>query len=119
MKDMYNIVKQFNVDSDVRDQDDGISVETWVAEMQQGDNSCVVFFFKQQGVPSNNYPELDINDFILVIMNPAQIQMLKQYGQDVICMDGTHGTNAYNFELTTVLVLDDLRQGFPCAFFYH
>lgn len=35
---------------------------------------------------------------------------------DCICIDGTHGMNAYGFELITLLVLDDIREGFPCAF---
>ena len=31
-------------------------------------------------------------------------------------MDGTHGLNGYGFELHTLLVLDDIREGYPCAF---
>ncbi|XP_049946597.1 uncharacterized protein LOC126440333 [Schistocerca serialis cubense] len=49
-------------------------------------------------------------------MNNAQCEILKKYGSDSICIDGTHGTNGYRFELITLLVLDDMRQGFPCAF---
>lgn len=49
-------------------------------------------------------------------MNEAQKEMLRKYGQDAVCIDGTHGLNKYNFELITLLVLDNLRQGFPCAF---
>lgn len=42
--------------------------------------------------------------------------MLEKYGNDVICIDETHGMNSYHFNLTTLLVLDDMREGFPCAF---
>ncbi|XP_068086255.1 uncharacterized protein [Anabrus simplex] len=49
-------------------------------------------------------------------MNSAQREILKKYGSDCICVDGTHGMNSYGFELTTLLVLDDMRQGFPCGF---
>lgn len=31
-------------------------------------------------------------------------------------MDGTHGPNGYGFELHTLLVLDELREGYPGAF---
>lgn len=42
---------------------------------------------------------------------------LMNYSKECICIDGTHGLNSYHFELHTLLVLDELRQGFPCAFF--
>ncbi|XP_050512584.1 uncharacterized protein LOC126888397 [Diabrotica virgifera virgifera] len=49
-------------------------------------------------------------------MNKAQREMLEKYGSDCICIDGTHGLNSYEFELITLLILDDMREGFPCAF---
>jgi hypothetical protein len=49
-------------------------------------------------------------------MNDAQLETLKKYGSDCICIDSTRGLNAYNFELTTLMVLDELRQCFPCLF---
>jgi hypothetical protein len=42
--------------------------------------------------------------------------MLRTYGTEIICIDGTHGTNAYGFELSTIVVLDDQHQGFPVLF---
>lgn len=57
------------------------------------------------------------DDFGLAIMTAAQSEILLKYGSDCICVDSTHGMNAYGFQLTTVMVLDDMRQGFPCAFF--
>ena len=38
-----------------------------------------------------------------------------QYGSNVICMDDTHGTNAYDFSLITVLVIDSHGEGIPVA----
>ena len=42
--------------------------------------------------------------------------MLKQFGHNIICIDGTHGTNAYDFTLTTLMVVDDFGMGIPVAF---
>jgi hypothetical protein len=42
--------------------------------------------------------------------------VLKTYGF-FFFMDGTHGTNSYKYELTTVLILDDKNMGYPVAFF--
>ncbi len=39
--------------------------------------------------------------------------MMKAFGDKVICMDATHGTNHYLFKLVTVLVLDDFGEGIP------
>ena len=39
----------------------------------------------------------------------------KMFGRNVICTDSTHGTNAYQFLLIPVMVLDDYRKGIPVA----
>ncbi|XP_064211804.1 uncharacterized protein LOC103313542 isoform X1 [Tribolium castaneum] len=49
-------------------------------------------------------------------MNLGQEEILKKYGSDCICIDGIHGLNQYDFEMHTLLVIDDVREGFPCAF---
>ena len=33
----------------------------------------------------------------------------------VVCVDGTHGTNGYDFMLITVIVIDEYGEGFPVA----
>ena len=33
----------------------------------------------------------------------------------IICVDDTHGTNSYDFNLTTVLVVDEFGEGYPTA----
>lgn len=33
----------------------------------------------------------------------------------VVCIDGTHGTNGYDFTLITVMVVDEYREGVPVA----
>ncbi|GFT16957.1 uncharacterized protein NPIL_185951 [Nephila pilipes] len=99
----------------IKHKDDGTSVDAWVNEMESKNDSCILFY-KPQGVTSAMYPELKSNDFVLGIMNDAQCEMLKKYVSH-ICIDGIHGTNGYDFELITLLTLDDMRQGFPCSFF--
>ena len=74
-----------------------------------------VTYFKFQGDLDPQFPCLKSEDFVLVLMNDGQLKKLRKFA-DIVCMDGTHGTNQYNFELTTVLVLDENREGFPCAF---
>ena len=33
----------------------------------------------------------------------------------IICVDDTHGTNSYDFNLMTVLVVDEFGEGYPTA----
>ena len=72
--------------------------------------------FKPQG---DNQPEdmdnVAHDDFLLVIQTEFQRDMLLKYGDLCICMDATHGTNAYDFNLITVMVIDGLGEGIPVA----
>ncbi|KAK5648053.1 hypothetical protein RI129_002945 [Pyrocoelia pectoralis] len=101
-KDLNNITTAFNLHAEsVRHPNDAISIEAWVTDMHN--TQCVLFYKPQE-------------DFVLIIMNDGQFQMLQQFSTDCVCIDCTHGLNGYDFELHTLLVLDDLRQGFPTAF---
>ena len=61
------------------------------------------------------FDDLDKNDFLLAIQTEYQHDMMIKYGEKVICMDDTHGSNMYDFTLITVLVIDDYRKGIPIA----
>ncbi|KAJ8911683.1 hypothetical protein NQ315_017135 [Exocentrus adspersus] len=100
--------------SSIRHANDAISVESWVLQMQK-EGDCVLFY-KAQGTVCEAHNELKKDDFVLIIMTAAQREILKKYRTDCICIDGTHGLNNYRFEMHTLLVLDNLREGFPCAF---
>ena len=41
--------------------------------------------------------------------------MFIKYGNKRFCIDATHGTNAYDFNLITVLVVDSFGEGLPVA----
>lgn len=113
-KDLYNIEQSFKLNSlSVRHQNDAISVEAWVNDTQHKKS---VLFYKPQNTLSDEYSFLKKEDFLLVIMNEGQKEVLDKYGDDCVCVDGTHGLNKYDFQLHTQLVIDDVREGFPCAF---
>ncbi|GFU35378.1 uncharacterized protein NPIL_20801 [Nephila pilipes] len=115
-KDLHNIEKSFNLTSNsVKHENDGVSVDMWVRKMQNSENPCILLY-KTQGSTCMQYSFLKENDFVLIIMTEAQGEILKKFSSDCICIDGTHGVNGYGFELVTLLTIDDLRQGFPCAF---
>lgn len=115
-KDLHNIERTFGLGSDaIKHPNDAVSVDLWVKEMKEQNSSCSLFY-KPQGEVNESYPNLKTDDFVLIIINEAQAEIMRKFGNDCICIDSTHGLNNYSFELTTLLVLDDMRQGFPCAF---
>lgn len=62
---------------------------------------------------------LDLKDFCIILMDPSQKHKLKTFGNGkIVCLDGTHGLNAYNFKLVTLIVIDDFVSGFPCCFMF-
>lgn len=63
----------------------------------------------------DDYPSLKKDDFCLILAKDVQLEMLKKYLNDILCIDGAHGTNPHDFELYTILVLDNI-QGVPWSF---
>ena len=41
--------------------------------------------------------------------------MPTKFGSEAMCMDSTQGTNVYDFNPLTVLVIDEFREGIPVA----
>jgi len=125
-KDLHNIEQAFQLNKPERQHaDDATSVDVFVRSFDEKDSPVIAY--KRQGVSDFDILPPDVSttlakeDFVIVLMDSAQCEMLVKYGSgpmSVICCDSTHGTNGYDFSLTTVMVLDDNRQGFPVAFLY-
>src|SRR6218665_2348093 len=126
-QDLSNIEKAFHLNKpERRHGDDATSVSAFVHSYDGKDNSPILAY-KQQGaehfdiLPEGVQASMSTEDFFLAMMDGAQCQMLQNQGNgqmSVICIDSTHGTNSYDFLLTTVMVLDSNRQGFPAVFLY-
>lgn len=113
-KDVTNIEKTYCLKGIQRHQDDATSIHMWVEEMNNQENSPVLLY-KPQG-QSKGYTNLSPNDFILAIQTPLQADIMKRFSDGrVICVDGTHGTNGYDFTLITVMIIDEYGEGFPVA----
>ena len=69
-------------------------------------------YYKPQGSEDDL---LKNEDFCLILMNRSQLLMLKKFGSNIISIDSTHGLNQYDFELTTLMIVDEYGKGFPVA----
>lgn len=117
-QDLKNILRDFNLSRGVTyHANDADSVAAWVAQNQADGDRSMVRFVKFPGAEDveNN---LTADDFVLVIMSEAQIAALQQSYRQMseIAMDSTHGTNSYDYQLTTIMIIDDHAEGFPVAF---
>lgn len=113
-KDIANIERAYGLSGNRRHSDDATSVMLWVNEMNSMKNPSPVLIFKQQGKMDVS-SSLQLNDFVLVIQTLLQGKMLTTFGQNIICIDSTHGTNGYDFSLTTVIIVDEFGEGYPVA----
>ena len=53
--------------------------------------------------------------FLLCIQTKLQRDIMKQFGNDVICIDATRNTNICNFLLITIMLIDSYGEGVPVA----
>nr|CAI5819476.1 unnamed protein product [Callosobruchus analis] len=114
-KDLYNIATSFNLcPNTVRCSNDIISMDSWILDMQT--NTAAILFYKPEGLIVEDWNQLKEDDFVLIVMAESQSQMLQSHGKEYICLDRIHGTIGYNYQLVTLLVVDDIGQGFPCSF---
>ena len=93
-----------------RHENDALSVERLVRELQQEENS-VVIAYKPQGKKDEAFPQLGEGSFLLVIMTDFQATMFEKHSARVVCIDSTHKTNPYGFKLVTVVVPDEFKNG--------
>lgn len=115
-KHLHNIKKQFSLQGSERcHENDATSVHIWVKAMADKQET-VVRFYKQQGSDMPGSSTFAKEDFALVLMTEAQEDLLKELGSGTVCIDSTHGTTGYDFQVTTLLVLDEYGSGLPVAY---
>ncbi|XP_065206325.1 uncharacterized protein LOC135835821 [Planococcus citri] len=113
-KDIRNIATSFDINNPLQKHSiDFQSVELFCLKMQKMEEGNPILFYKKQGESSD---VLKDEDFTLVFCSKFQRRMLTKFGHKAICIDGTHGTNGYKFQLYTIIVLDEWDEGIPVAF---
>ena len=111
-KDITNLSKAFGVSSIQRHPNDQDSVAAWIREWQSKGKNNPILFSKLQSASLEGFKD---EDFLIVIQTEFQKALLQKLGQNGLCGDGTHGTNEYDFLLTTILVIVEYGEGQPVA----
>lgn len=113
---LHNIKRQFHIAAyEQCHPNDAVSVDMWVQAMKEKGETLVRLYKAQGSVdPSGTF---STSDFALALMTEPQKELLEELGTGTVCLDSTHGTTGYQFELTTLLVLDEVGSGIPIAYF--
>lgn len=116
-QDLKNIQRDFLLKSNERRHaNDFTSVKLWIDSMTSACEESPVLYTKMQGSQDPS-KVLEEKDFMLIIMTKFQKDMIRKFGVNgKICVDGTHGTNGYDFELHTLLTIDEFGSGCPVAY---
>ena len=94
----------------IRHQEDAMSVELFVQELQLEPYNPILLY-KHQHENDPAYPSLPKESFLLALQTEFQKQLYKEHANKVLCIDATHGTNAYLLKLITVMVADEYGEG--------
>ncbi|XP_072400426.1 uncharacterized protein [Diabrotica undecimpunctata] len=117
-KDIHNIKASYNLNitEGCRHKDDATSVKLFVLEWSKMEANPVLFYKAQDEDCKES--KLKKQDFCIILMTDAQIELFNNFGGNIITIDGTHGLNGYDFEMTTIMVIDEFGEGLPVAFMY-
>lgn len=114
-KKIYNISQKYGVLYRHRFHNtDAVSVDMMVNNYNKHSPEPVLFY-KLQDTEHPEYPQLNKDDFLLIVCTNTQAAMLKRFRSNKICVEATHGTNAYKLNFTTIVVIDEFGEGFPVA----
>jgi hypothetical protein len=109
-QDVANASKRVYNHTIIRHQSDPLSVAQVVSDLQQEPYNPVLLY-KPQGINDPNHPKITADGFILGIQTQFQKELYEKYGHTILCIDATHGTNAYRFMLITCIVPDEFGRG--------
>ncbi|KAK3878127.1 hypothetical protein Pcinc_008352 [Petrolisthes cinctipes] len=118
-KDIENIIAAYGLSvNQSHHSDDSTSVRLIAQDMKDAGE---LLYFKDQGELDPQNTEIPSEEFVLAFMKEGQQLMfseqLKNTEKLQVCMDSTHCISQYTgFQLTTLMTITDLHQGFPVAF---
>ena len=109
-QDIANIKRKVIDWSIRRHDDDATSVHLLVNELRQEPyNPMLVYKPQNSSIPE--FPKLPDDVFMLAIQTQWQNEVFVKYARNILCIDSTHGTNAYKFKVITCIVPDEFGKG--------
>ena len=115
LQDIQNICRQYNIGGIQRHSNDLQSVKIWVEEMSSQIYNPVLLHKVQGEEPCIEMENLRKEDMLLVIQTEFKRLMMVKFGNNIVCLDATHGTTMYDFLLITAIIVDEYGEDVPVA----
>lgn len=112
-RDLHNIIRDYKLDRDIAHKNDALSVDMWVQQQIDLKENSPVLYFKPQGEEDGG--SLLKEDFMIALMTSYQREVLVDCASDKVCVDSTHKTTDHDFQLTTLVTVDEFGAGCPIA----
>ena len=109
-QDVANLRRKVHDQTMMRHSNDATSVQMIVNELRN-EAYDPVLIHKPQNVKTPDCAFLPEDAFVLAIQTEWQKELFEKFSSTVLCIDSTHGTNAYQFKLITCIVPDDFGKG--------
>ena len=109
-QDISNI-KQKVIDSSIRRHEDDATSVHWIVNALSEEPYDPVLVYKPQNSNSSDFAKLHDDVFMLAIQTEWQKEVYVKYASSILCIDSTHGTNAYQFKVITCIVPDEFGKG--------
>ena len=113
-KDLRYISSCFGIEGARKHTNEQQSVHAWITEWEQSESNPVLFY-KLQGLDYTDEEDLNLRSDDFIVILPFQNILAKKLAHKGVCCDATHGTTAYDFKLTTLLVINEFGEGLPIA----
>ena len=115
LQDIQNICRQYNIGGIQRHSNDLQSVKIRVEEMSSQIYNPVLLHKVQGEEPCIEMENLRKEDMLLVIQTEFQRDMMVKFGNNIVCLDATHGTTMYDFLLITAIIVDEYGEDVSVA----
>ena len=90
-------------------------VKIWIEEMSSQIYNPVLLHKVQGEEPCIEMENFKKEDMLLVVPTEFQRDMMVKFGNNIVCLDTTHGTTMYDFLLITAIIVDEYGEGVPIA----
>jgi len=107
-RDLRNVERDFNLVEGKDHSSDFVGACIWIERMNNSseeENPII-------------YSCLENEDLFFIIATKFQLEMLQKFGNEKMCVDSTHGTTEYDLLLTSLVIVDEFGNGFPCCFYF-
>lgn len=102
----------FSVDDIKNDDDDHLSLFSWVYEWGAKLETNPILFYKLKGV-TNQTEVLNEDDSVVVVQTENQKKMAVEFGGNGVCC---FTAKCSSYFVTTLMVIDEFDEGFPMAY---